>query len=156
MVSHIGVPGRAARRSGGGLSRRTRPTGNCYLLLVFLLFIVTSGKNTKTQPPIIRRRSQAQIRLPRREPTRSRRTKPTHSTEELRCMVVNLWLFRQLQSFPTISSLCDNKFHVWSFSFTKVVNRLWISLPVISQVEVLAICVEVDFLKSCYTFIVFC
>ena len=155
-VSHIGVPGGAARRSGGGLSRRTRPTGNCYWLLVFLLLIVTSGKNTKTQPPIIRRRSQAQIRLPRREPTRSRRTKPTHSTEELCCMVVNLWLFRQLQSFPTISSLCDNTFHVWSFSFTKVVNRLWISLPVISQVEVLAICVEVDFLKSCYTFIVFC
>ena len=48
MVSHIGVPGRAARRSGGGLSRRTRPTGNCYWLLVFLLFIVTSGKKENT------------------------------------------------------------------------------------------------------------
>ena len=29
-VSHLGVPGGAARRSGGGLYRRTRPTGNCY------------------------------------------------------------------------------------------------------------------------------
>ena len=46
-VSHLGVPGGAARRGGGGLYRRTRPTGNCYWLLVFLLFIVTSGKNKK-------------------------------------------------------------------------------------------------------------
>ena len=43
-VSHLGVPGGAARCSGGGLYWRTRPTGNCYWLLVFLLFNVTSGK----------------------------------------------------------------------------------------------------------------
>ena len=121
-VSHIGVPGGAARRSGGGLYRRTRPTGNCYWLLVFLLFNVTSKKNTKTQPPITRRRSQAQIRLPRREPTRSRRTKPTHSTEELCCMVVNLWLFRQLQSFPTIYHPCVTTHSMFDLS---LLPRLW-------------------------------